>query len=139
MRRTRPHPPTAAEVKSYSEESTTDKSHLPVGVKGQDNEGPHGCLLLLRYSEGMEGSLCLCPEPVARLVTVCSGDVIVDMCHVAVDGADAKETCEVMVVVTAHGDLQLLDVGTLQVRESEIEKGCYCACVSVCMCVCVHA
>lgn len=102
--RTRPHPPS------------------PTEVKGHKSELPYGYLLILKYceGEGEEGRVCLCPEPVVRLVTVCQEDVIVDMCHVKMDKVDQEQSCEVLVVVTVCGELQLLDVESLQVcvRES---------------------
>ena len=91
----------------------------PVAVNGDTStsveakgDGPYGYLVILKYSEGEEGRVCLCPEPVVKLVTMCQGDVIVDMCSVEVDQRDRPE---VMAVVTACGELQLLDVESLQV------------------------
>ena len=104
--RARPHPLTDTEVKGDDEQSTRE-------VKGQDNA--HGCLVLLRYGvSGEEGRVCLFPETVVRLVTVCSGDVIVDMCGVSVSG---DKSCDMMAVVMREGEMKLLDVESLQVRD----------------------
>ena len=52
--------------------------------------------------------------PVVRRVTLQEEEGVVDMCHVAVgDGGDVKE---MLVVVTTGGEIQILDVISLQVE-----------------------
>ena len=83
-------------------------------IKGKDDESPCGCLLLLS-NRGEE--VCLCPEPVVSLVTMCPGEVIVDMCRVEVGETDARDgKQEWLVAVTAQGELRLLSLESLEVR-----------------------
>ena len=109
--RDKPHPPSAAEVKGDDSEPSNDKMNS-VEVKGHDNEGPYGCLMLVRYEEKGRGSLV----PVVRRVTMSSGDVVVDVCHVTVSRPETNQSRDLLVVVTTQGELQLLDIDTLQVR-----------------------
>ena len=90
------------------------KPHPPdrVGVKGQEQTCPCGCLLLLSYSEG---KVILNSEPVQKMVTACPGERIVDMCCLEVGPADKQGRREALVVVTVQGEVKVLGVEDLKV------------------------
>ena len=86
-----PHPPGAVELVSE--------------VRG------HGCLAVLRYNRNKEGGVVF--VPVVRRVMGEGEDKVVDMCPVAVgDGEDVKG---MLVVMTTRGNLQILNVESLEV------------------------
>lgn len=80
-------------------------------VKGDTNEDLRGCLMMLKCGEEKGG---VASVPVVRRVTLQEEEGVVDMCHVAMgDGGDVKE---MLVVVTTGGEIQILDVISLQVE-----------------------
>ena len=83
-------------------------------VKDDINDGPFGCLMMLKCNEAEEGGVASVPE--VRRVTMAEEEGIVDMCHVAMGDSGAMR--ETLVVVTTGGDFQILDVNSLQVRRS---------------------
>ena len=90
----RPRPPSSTEVTEVKD------------------DGPIGCLMMLKCSEAEEGGVA--SVPVVRRVTMAEEEGIEDMCHVAMGDSGAMK--ETLVVVTTGGDVQILDVNSLQVR-----------------------
>ncbi|CAI8029167.1 Baculoviral IAP repeat-containing protein 6 [Geodia barretti] len=88
-------------------------------VKDDINDGPFGCLMMLKCNEAEEGGVSSVPE--VRRVTMAEEEGIVDMCHVAMGDSGAMR--ETLVVVTTGGDFQILDVNSLQVMAVHMSAG----------------